>query len=65
MTKRYRNTYSLNKWFGVEDLSKLALEEGKNEDLDTCPRCDNKDETVLLDQEGNAYLCDTCWDETA
>jgi hypothetical protein len=26
-----------------------------------CPRCDRVDDTVLLDNEGEPYLCDTCW----
>jgi hypothetical protein len=26
--KRYRTTYALSKWFGIDDLSKLALVEG-------------------------------------
>lgn len=31
--------------------------------MNTCPRCSKKDETVLLDNEGEPYMCDTCWEE--
>jgi len=28
-----------------------------------CPRCNKQDDTVLLDQDGEPYLCDSCWNE--
>jgi hypothetical protein len=33
--------------------------------LSNCPRCSKADETVLLDTDGDPYLCDTCWEEEA
>ena len=29
----------------------------------TCPRCSRKDITVLLDNDGDPYICDECWNE--
>lgn len=31
--------------------------------MNRCPRCHRFDETVLLDQEGEPYMCDSCWQE--
>ena len=31
-------------------------------DYHTCPRCNKADESVLLDQDGEPYLCDECWE---
>jgi len=28
-----------------------------------CPRCRAQSETVLLDQQGEPYICDECWAE--
>ncbi len=28
-----------------------------------CPRCNRFSDTVLLDQDGEPYICDDCWDE--
>lgn len=28
-----------------------------------CPRCLRRDETVLLDNDGEPYICDSCWEE--
>jgi hypothetical protein len=32
-------------------------------ELLTCPRCSRKDITVLPDNDGDPYLCDTCWND--
>ncbi len=31
--------------------------------MNKCPRCNQSSETVLLDQDGEPYLCDACWNE--
>ena len=31
--------------------------------MNTCPRCAKQDETVLLDNDGDPYLCDSCWED--
>jgi ribosomal protein S27AE len=31
--------------------------------MNTCPRCTKQDETVLLDNDGDPYLCDRCWED--
>lgn len=28
-----------------------------------CPNCKREDPTVLLDQAGDPYVCDDCWNE--
>jgi len=28
-----------------------------------CPRCRDKSKSVLLDSDGEPYLCDECWDD--
>ena len=28
-----------------------------------CPRCRIESETVLLDQDGDPYICNECWEE--
>ncbi len=28
-----------------------------------CPRCSQADPSVLLDNEGEPYMCDSCWEE--
>jgi NMD protein affecting ribosome stability and mRNA decay len=28
-----------------------------------CPRCGKPDSTVLLDNDGEPYLCNECWNE--
>ena len=32
-------------------------------ELLTCPRCSRKDITVLLDNDGDPYMCDECWND--
>lgn len=31
--------------------------------IQICPRCRQADPTVLLDSEGEPYLCDSCWND--
>lgn len=33
--------------------------------MNVCPRCRVKDNTVLLDNDGDPYLCNTCWNDDA
>lgn len=28
-----------------------------------CPRCGDLDPSVLLDNDGEPYMCDDCWEE--
>lgn len=32
-------------------------------DVIKCPRCSKADPSVLLDQDGDPYLCDSCWND--
>lgn len=41
-------------------LQVLATYEPK---LNTCPRCNTRDKSVLLDGDGEPYLCDQCWED--
>lgn len=34
-----------------------------HENLAKCPKCKNSDATVLLDNDGEPYLCDSCWND--
>ncbi len=30
--------------------------------MNKCPRCNETNETVLLDNDGLPYICDECWE---